>query len=353
MNKRKRVSPVKNATSRPDPRLLTHAVHVLVGIAFVLLVASTILSSVENPPITLEPDTRPFVYDLSLAILGAWIFQLLLISLPTRHKLKRYFKVFRPQLFTIAESGRQLFRDFEFISRCPQQSPPTPEHIKAVLMATNLNPATKKLMDSKMAATWTALEDLTPVAQYLSEDIQHEIQALRQNPLVRSARDVQGWQITLDEARAEVTQRWDPHMNHQDNYVRETWDSFASDFIEYYEATQIIANEIRKSRTPLKNTDRIWSNEQELTYPLWEWDAKAKGNDPEGERYPYTDYPPTANNFAPLDILKAKRNAGPAPLPPADERTAKNEEDAAEAKAVEEHFADSRRRRESQEPNSQ
>lgn len=354
-----------NRTKRRPPRFITaltrffspawgwfvdYGVNLTAAIALGLLIITTIVGSMANPPFTLEPTDRPFLYDLSLAILGAWIFQQLLISLPARRKLTQYFKVFRPQLFTIADNGRQLLRDFEFISRCPHR-PPTPEHISAVLMATNVNPATKWLMDSKMAATWMAVEDLTSVAQYLSEDVQHAIQVLRQNPLVRNAHSGQGWQIRLEEARAENLQPWDPHITDPNNEIRESWHSYARDFMEYYEATQVIASEIRKSTTPLKVTDRRWRNTPELTYPLWESEAMETGCDTEGEPYPITEYPPTATSFKSLAVLRA--TPGPAPLPTAEERKAQNEADKAEAQAVEEHFRESRRRRQSREPNSQ
>ncbi|TQJ35770.1 hypothetical protein [Arthrobacter sp. SLBN-122] len=341
---------IKRFFSPVGDRFIDYAVNITAALALILLIVTTIIGSMEPAPFTLEPKDRPFLYDLSLAILGAWIFQQLLISLPARRKLKQYFKVFRPQLFTIAESGGQLLRDFEFISRSPHQVPATEEHISKVLMATNINPATTTLLESKMADTWNAIEDLANVSQYLSEDIQHAVQVLRQNPLVRNAVSTHDWTITLKEARVEERHPWDPHLDKPEDYIRETWHSHQREFIEYYEATRVIAKEVANSRMTLKPTDRRWRNTPTLTYLVWERDAENAGKDSEGEPYPVTEYPPTALNYKSLEVLTA--NPGPTPLPTAEERIAQNEADEAEEQAVGEHFEHSRRMRESREPNA-
>lgn len=340
---------IKRFFSPLGDRFIDYAVNITAALALILLIVTTIIGSMEPAPVTLEPKDRPFLYDLSLAILGAWIFQQLLISLPARRKLKQYFKVFRPQLFTIAESGRQLLRDFEFISRSPHRIPATEEHIVNVLTATNLNPATKKLLQSKMADTWNAIQDLSGATQYLSEDIQHAVQVLRQNPLVRNAESPQDWSITLEEARVEDLHSWDPHLSTPNNSVRETMLAYTREFIEYYEATQAIAKEVANRRITLQPGDRRWSSTPTLTYMLWERDARRVGRDALGEPYPVTEYPPTAHNFASLEVLTAP----PAPRPTAEERMAQNEADNAEARAAEEHFNQSERMQESRELDTQ
>lgn len=72
-------------------RCLNHGVNILAAAAVILLMGTITLGIMDNPPFVLEPEKRPFLYDLSLAILGAWIFQQLLISLPARRKVKSAF----------------------------------------------------------------------------------------------------------------------------------------------------------------------------------------------------------------------------------------------------------------------
>lgn len=210
--------------------------------------------------------------------------------------------ILRPQLSTIADNGRRLVRDFEFISKSPQ-NPVTSEHLAKVLMATNDNEATGKLLRINLAETWRVVTELIPSSQYLNDDIQHAFQVLRQNTLVRNTVGDPDWRVTLEDAKKENVQEHDYAPGGNMTYYRENFYGLHRELMEYYEATQVIAKELLKRKSWIKPLEAPWSDNPRLTYPMWDKKAVHIATQPGGEPYPYIEYPPTALSYAPMATL--------------------------------------------------
>jgi hypothetical protein len=126
--------------------LLTHwGIHVAFGISLIV-VGWTYRLSLEAKPVaepgTMQPTELPLAYDLALAIIGAYLFNLLVVVLPAQKKAQSRFLALSHPLRVIANNGMDLIRDLEYLAECPPRRI-SEEHLRKVLKAVNDNPAIK------------------------------------------------------------------------------------------------------------------------------------------------------------------------------------------------------------------
>ena len=156
-----------------------HVVNGLAILAMATVAASTVLAS-SNLEVPFEPNSRPWVYDLSLAYLAGWIFNLLVVVLPRRRQRQALYLALRGSLYMVANSGRDLIRDLEFIGLCPER-PITYQHTELVCRANNDNEHLKELIAQRLTFSRDAFVAIVPHLTVIDSDLAVALQVVQQN----------------------------------------------------------------------------------------------------------------------------------------------------------------------------
>lgn len=114
--------------------------------------------------------TFPVVYDICLAYLTGWLFNLLVVVIPERRKVLATMRTLRGNLMMIANNGRDLIRDLEFIGRCPER-PITKDHLLKICTANNENEPMKLALAQRLSVARDAYRRVTPFLTSLPHDV--------------------------------------------------------------------------------------------------------------------------------------------------------------------------------------
>lgn len=151
-----------------------HIVPILASAALVSVVVSWTLDvSYGLRPI----GTLPLVYDLSLAFLTAFFFQVLVVWLPERRRHNESVRLVGGNLLMMANNGRDLIRDLEFIARCPEREV-TEEHLRLVLTACNNNEAMKRFLRARLSVGRSRYKRVEPFLFALPHEVAVAVQRI-------------------------------------------------------------------------------------------------------------------------------------------------------------------------------
>lgn len=158
-------------------------IHYIAGFFLVVLVSTSAISCSpqEVPqPGTQHVDPEPLLYDLSLGILAAYMFNHLVVVLPAkRREGSRLRSLYKP-LMTITNNGVDLIRELERIGRCPHNRI-TEEHLTKVLAAVPNNLAVRHHILKRFIEAEQAYQDIVPYAADLPLDLQEILQRENQS----------------------------------------------------------------------------------------------------------------------------------------------------------------------------
>ncbi len=227
--------------------LLTHwGIHVAFGISFVVVCWTYGLSLVPKTvpePGTMEATELALWYDLCLAIIGAYFFNLLVVVLPAKRKEASRILFLKNHLSAIAHNGLDLIRELEQIAHCPAYRP-TVEHLEKVCMALNNNAYVRNFIATRLANAKTAYGELIPFAADLPLPLQEKIQAESQNWIYTQFDDTDIIPITKDFRGGSVHDLRSIERiaflvpGKGQEYRRDTLANQASTIMVYYKATE-------------------------------------------------------------------------------------------------------------------
>lgn len=164
--------------------LLKHwSIHILAGICLAVVVW-TFWDNLGAKPVpepgTMHPTELPLLYDLCLAIIGAYVFNLLVVSLPAKRREASRLLFLKNHLSAIAHNGHDMVRELEELAKCPVYRPSV-DHLEKVCMATNNNKHIRSLIASRLANAKRAYMEIIPFAADLPLPLQEKLQAESQN----------------------------------------------------------------------------------------------------------------------------------------------------------------------------
>ncbi|TQJ35771.1 hypothetical protein [Arthrobacter sp. SLBN-122] len=277
--------------------LLTHwGIHVAFGISLIVVGWVYWLSLVPKPvpePGTMEVTELTLWYDLCLAIIGAYFFNLLVVVLPAKRKEASRILFLKNHLSAIAHNGLDLIRELEQIAHCPAYRP-TVEHLEKVCMALNNNAYVRNLIATRLANAKTAYRELIPFAADLPLPLQEKLQAESQNWIYTQFDDTDIMPITKDFRGGSIQDLRSIERitflvpGKGPEYRRDTLAIQASTIMDYYKATEAI--KVLLDKYLPKNHERL---DDEAVKPgrimhLFLLNV----NDP---TWPYVTYPPEAS----------------------------------------------------------
>lgn len=223
-------------------------IHVLAGISLAVVIVTYRLSLDPEPAPesgTMQVTELPLWYDLSLAIIGAYVFNLLVVTLPAKRKEASRILFLKNHLSAIAHNGMDLIRELEEIAHCPAYRPSV-EHLEKVCMAVNNNKYVRNLIATRLAHAKTAYRELIPFAADLPLPLQEKLQAESQNWIYSQFDDTDIIPITKDFRGGSIQDLRSIERiiflvpGKGPEYRRETLANQASTILDYYKATEAI-----------------------------------------------------------------------------------------------------------------
>lgn len=285
---------------RYQPWFEEHIIYVLAGIAFIGLILSTVLASLDPNPLgfTIEPDSRPLIYDLCLAYLAGVIFHFLVVVLPERRKRRATMIAVGDRLTVIAREGLRFMSDLEIIARCPRVRPVTKEHVFKVMSALNENEALEEFMSLRLSHSRKAYDQIVPYMASLPPQIQLILQRENRSivhhlynlPNTRALN-----QLTLRNLRAEYKV-----INSKGVVVRKHHRRSVRYICDYLDVTQELTTALSHDR------DYFAYSIQPLPksiYGVWDYIWVDPDTREEILSNRYKEYPPTAFSDLPMDKL--------------------------------------------------
>ncbi len=124
-------------------------------------------------------ESLPIVYDLCMAYLMGWMFNILVVVIPERRKVRAIIRTLRGNLMMIANNGSALIHDLEFIGRCPQR-PITEDHVLKVCTANSYNDAMKLFFAKRLSVARDAYRRVIPFMASLPPTVAIAIQEVDQ-----------------------------------------------------------------------------------------------------------------------------------------------------------------------------
>lgn len=260
------------------------ALNILAGLAIVGMVVTVFISNIPQPvPAAGEqqPDPLPWVFDLCIAYLSAFLFHLLVVAQPARRKEKSRILTLAMPLEAIAYSGMDMVRDLERIASCPPLRV-TEEHLIKVLRAINHNGDITAHIAFRLSVAASAYKEIVPYAADLPLDLQAALQRKNRASLTlwfppdKVRVDVN---TSLQDLRRVVPQ--DLWNGGKLVYQRVTLAGHARVFMEYYKASEAVRVALAKyqPQVPTPSEDDgttpgrfafFYGNEHERywTYPI-------------------------------------------------------------------------------------
>lgn len=270
-------------------------IHYIAGFFLVVLVITTAVSC--NPqevpqPGTQHVDPEPLLYDLSLGILAAYVFNHLVVVLPAKRKQASRLLTLSTPLRVVANNGQDLIRDLERIAKCPAM-PITEEHLKKVLTALNDNAHVKAHIAERLSQAEAAYADIVPYAVDLPLDLQEALQRENQNFLHevfqehKRARYIHTVDVDLLREQGEQVARANTEPT---TYRRQHFAGWEQLFFWYYKHSEAVRELVDKYSLTTRKA-RL-ENARPKAGPF-RYRFGIEENDP---AYPYKEYPPTATN---------------------------------------------------------
>lgn len=213
-------------------------IHVLAAISALVLGVMVFLSYLPTKapsPGDEVSNPLPWVADLCLAYLGAYVFHALVVALPAKRKMQSRFITLMVPLATIGLAGRNLIRDLEYIAHCPPRRIDH-EHVTKVLTALNDNPAVKELVAEHLSRARDAYSIILPYAADLPLELQELLQIESQDPIhkkfMKFTRQHEGVYV-------EYAPKFYRSENDEfDQGKRKTLAPYSRLFLSYYELTE-------------------------------------------------------------------------------------------------------------------
>jgi len=117
----------------------------------------------------------PVVYDLALAYLAGWVFHLLVVVRPERKKLRQLKGALRSPLMLIANNGRDLIRDLEWIGTCPVLDI-TKSHVEKVSTAISRGISGDNYLKSRLSVARSSFQTIEPYLTLLPLELTTALQ---------------------------------------------------------------------------------------------------------------------------------------------------------------------------------
>jgi len=277
----------------PDPPPAPPDERSRLGVVIVTTVLSYVPKEVQQPG-SQQATELPLAYDLSLAIIGAYIFHYLVVVLPAKTRQESRFLTLRTPLRIIANSGMDMIRDLERIAKCPARRI-TEEHLAKVLTATNDNPHIKAHIAERLSHAKSAYADIVPYAADLPLDLQECLQHENQNFLHMAFKDNKqaGYSssVTVNDLRQKSetpTHAFTSRTEH--TLKRQHLAGWTKAFMSYYATTEAVGELLDKYTLPT-HRERMGKDRPRIS-PIRYWFG-IEANEPD---YPYWKYPPAATN---------------------------------------------------------
>ena len=159
-------------------------IHVIAGIAFIILVATTLIGN-NDWGFKVEPDDRPILYDLSLGILAAYFFNILVINIPRYRRRRETYSLMIYNLTELVRSGHHLLRSLELISRSPRRPKLDKDHLYKVLGSTPDNETVHALFRYDLGRILAHAEVVAPHTEHLGPDIHVAVMRIQQSELLQ------------------------------------------------------------------------------------------------------------------------------------------------------------------------
>ncbi|TQJ35769.1 hypothetical protein [Arthrobacter sp. SLBN-122] len=159
-------------------------IHVIAGIAFITLVATTLIGN-NDWGFKVEPNDRPIFYDLSLGILAAYFFNLLVITIPRYRQRRETYALMIYNLTQLVRSGHHLLRSLELISRSPRCPKFNRDHFQKVLTSVPENETVRALFRYDIARVLTNAAVVANHTENLGPDIHTAITRIQQCELLQ------------------------------------------------------------------------------------------------------------------------------------------------------------------------
>jgi hypothetical protein len=230
----------------------------------------------------------PVIYDICLAYLTGWIFNLLVVVLPERRRNRAIVSTLRGSLMMIANNGRDLIRDLEFIGQCPELAV-TRDHVLKVCTANNLGEGTKLVVSQRLSVARDAYRRVATFLPSLPHDLALAIQEVDQQFINVSLGVPDRFEARAAMKPESVATQPDDLRRHELIWTltsgsptpnRLTWDGWTDLVFSYFESTEHLrAATATFLKGPARSPESVefWINH--------------KPNDP---GYPFTEYPPEA-----------------------------------------------------------
>lgn len=265
-------------------------IHVIAGIAALTLVATTVIGA-NQFGFKIESDDRPVLYDLSLAILTAYFFNLLVITIPHHRKQREIYSLVFMDLDAVQRRANDLIIMLHVIARCPVNKFPDYLHLVGVLLRTPYNDTVLATIRYELDSVNRALARIESYSEVLGSDMHVALGRLRDSDLNDLVKDVEPKRIyhtELDAARTTRARRTDLPFPQLDLSPLTMADN-VKDFYDIWKSANAIKRNLhrRKHWLPYPHEyNSMLSAVSELGHPDSPmWDLV----DPE---YPYKEFPP-------------------------------------------------------------
>jgi hypothetical protein len=257
----------------------------LLGVLALLLVAATWVLDVFYDLVPIGH--TPVIYDLALAYLTGWVFHLLVVVIPERHRTRQLLDTLRGSLMMIANNGRDLVRDLEFIGQCPER-PVTMDHLEKVCRTIGNGAGTHSFLILRLSVARESFLTVEPHFSLLPTELVSALQRVDQVfmhqrlGVPRNIPQDRGSRLSQPEEMRNEGVAWHPSETGQ---IPKRWtlNGSAEMFYEYYKLTEAVRAAMPK-----------WFIETRPVPPVPErvdmW-SMHKANE---KAYPFVDYPSTA-----------------------------------------------------------
>jgi len=242
---------VRDAVAAWASKWLVHLVALLALVGLLIFIA------------TEERDSQPLGYDACLAYLSGWIFNLLVVVLPERRRVRGLVGTLKGSLMMIANNGRDLIRDLEYVGRCPSR-PLTRDHVEKVCVANNYSQELVQVLGQRLAVARAEYGRVAPflatlppgIASAAQEVEQHFLNLSMDAPAAVRPNDIQPNKLR------EHHPVW-TSVDGQPVALRSTLRGYADVIWSYFEATENVRSAMRPfARLPsiTPETTEFWLN---------------------------------------------------------------------------------------------
>jgi hypothetical protein len=278
--------------------------HIVDGLAILALgaaVTSAVLASVDLS-IAVEPNSRPWIYDLSLAYLAGWIFNLLVVLLPRRRQRRALYSALRGSFYMMANSGKDLVRDLEFIGMCPEREI-TNQHVELVCRANSYNADLTEMIAQRLTYSRDAFVSIVPHLTVIDSDLAVALQKVQQNFLHTAVGMTSSSTHQSDAQPSDMRKESVIHTLRSDGppaASRHSFHGWTSLVWDYYTQTQ----RVRELLEPHFASKSTRPDESSLRAP--ERVFIFHNHVPNEPGYPFAEYPPTAYSEEVTPELRVK-----------------------------------------------